>query len=328
MNILYLNTTKSDYSQDILYAGLRKRSDISLYEYPFNKYYHLPIKKYPRNLGYRSGGLLKALLGAVPWGTIDVVVIAGCSPGIGDLYLKLKSRLRSGTPLVFVDGGDWEAIGGDFQRMSAGDAFERLQAARPFDLVFKREMIIGKEYPQNTRPFPFGFNLERVPRTLPQQKKYDVSFWAVESHPIRTDVLRIMEDRFDCRSNGSTMNQEFSKYKRKGAYYLQELAACRIVLNFRGAGWDTLRYWETPAVGAFMLSQQPGIVIPDNFRQGQEAVFCKDDLSDLVELCRYYLDHETERETIAKHGAEWLRKYHSEDARAAYFLGEIRKIIA
>lgn len=90
------------------------------------------------------------------------------------------------------------------------------------------------------------------------------------------------------------------EYTRKGLRYLEELKSCKIVLNFRGVGWDTLRYWETPAIGRFMITQRPRIVIPDNFRDGKEIVFCKDDLSDMIDLCQHYLENDEERETIAR----------------------------
>jgi spore maturation protein CgeB len=119
----------------------------------------------------------------------------------------------------------------------------------------------------------------------------------------------------------------FRKYARKGEKYLQELQRCKIVLNFRGVGWDTLRYWETPAVGRFMISQKPGIVIPDNFVDGTEIIFCKDDLSDLIELCEYYLQRDVERESIADNARKAARERHSDVSRAQYFLQKINKLL-
>lgn len=324
MKLLFLNTAKVDYKQDILFAGLRKRKDIDLYEYPFNKYYHLPLKKYPKNLGYKSEGLVRALFRPIPWKQLDAVIVGGCSPTIAADCLKILTRITPSAKLILVDGGDYPEIGGDFYRLGGGESYERLIAKRPFDLIFKREMIIGQHYPSSVIPFPFGFNLERLPANIKKSKKYDVTFWAVESDSVRTKALQLLSGKFDCDANGTSVNQEFSKYKRKGDFYLEEISRCKIVLNLRGAGWDTLRYWETPALGTFMISQKPGIVIPNNFRDGQEIVFCKDDLSDLVDLCQYYLDHEHEREQIATNSEAWLRKYHNEDVGAAFFLDHLR----
>lgn len=174
-------------------------------------------------------------------------------------------------------------------------------------------------------PLPMSFNLDRLPDIGPL-KKYDFSFWAVESDPVRSKALEMLENVFDCRENGTYKNQKMSKYKRKGEFYLQELAACKVVLNLRGGGWDTMRYWEVPAVGSFMLSQKPGIVIPDNFENEKEIVFVQDDLSDLLELGEYYLKHEEKRESIAKQGHQKLLACHADTKRVAYIFKKIKEM--
>ena len=325
MKLLFLNTNTTDYSQDILYAGLRKRTDITLYELPFNARYHFPMKKYPRNLGLEYGYLLKRFFQQIPWKELDGVIIGGCNPHLLQRYEALFPKLSAHTRLILVDGGDWPEIGGDFYRAGGKRIYDDFRKRYPFHFVFKREMVLNLDYPENTFPFPFGFNLQRVPKGISHTKKYDVSFWAVQSSPIRTVALELLENQFDCKANGTVVNQVFADYKRKGDNYLRELAACKVVINIRGVGWDTLRYWETPALGTFLISQPPHIHIPHNFIDKEEMVFCKHDLSDLVELCTYYLLHEEERERIAKNGEKKLRQYHSEACRAAYFLQAIKK---
>ena len=141
--------------------------------------------------------------------------------------------------------------------------------------------------------------------------KYDVSFWAVESHEIRVNALNLLQDKFDCKANGTVRNQKFSRYKRKGDEYLRELARCKIVLNFRGGGWDTMRYWETPAIGRFMISQKPKFVIPNNFRDGKEIAFCKD----------------AKREEIAKNALEYTKKFHTDEKRVEYIFDAINGVL-
>ncbi len=323
MNILFVNTGRMDYSQDILYAGLRASTGIGLYEYPFHKQYHLPLKPYPRNLGYVKTDPVAAFFRKIPWDDIHVVVLAACNPVVLRHYEAIADRLPRGHRLVFVDGGDRPAVGGDFERLGGTEDFRKFSARYNIDLVFKREMLIGESYPENCRPFPFGFNTRRLQGLQPVEKKYDVSFWAVESDPVRTRALELLEDRFDCRENGTVRNQVFRKYKRKGAFYLEELRACRVVLNFRGSGWDTLRYWETPAVGSFMVSQRPGIVIPNDFVPGTHIAVI-DRPEEVVEVCRYYLEHPQERESMAAAAHQHLLRHHSETARARSFLAAIR----
>jgi len=323
---LFINSHSADYVQDLTYSGLIKLLGVdNVIDYHWNKKYHVPYKKYPKNLGYTPGTLLGSLMRR-PLKKIDAVVIAASKVSAFESYLEIVDQIPPGVPVVFVDGGDKPGIGQDLDVYGRPELFSAAMQKRPFDIVFKREYNLEHSYDENVYPFPMSFNLDRLP-VIPGSYKYDVSFWAVESWDIRTRALTLLEDHYDCRQNGTVRNQVFSKYKRKGLFYLQELSQCRIVLNFRGGGWDTMRYWEAPAVGAFMITQKPGILIPNNFADKSEVVYCKDDLSDLIELCDYYLNNETERERIAENGRQKLITYHADEARAQFLLEQLSKLM-
>ena len=92
----------------------------------------------------------------------------------------------------------------------------------------------------------------------------------------------------------------------------------------RGGGWDTLRYWEIPAVSSMMISQKPDIIIPHNFINEESVVFLSDDLSNVEELASYYLKNEKKRAEIANNGFNWLLKYHTDVKRAETIIKTIR----
>jgi len=331
-SVLYICSRESDYLQDLTHAGLCEiLGSANVIDWPWNRNFHIPRKKYPRNLGYRSLNLhhlgpsfLKVL--PLPWNEIRCVFVAATKPDCFQSYLDLLPEIPSHIPVVFLDGGDFPEIGGDLHRLKRPDLFDQVLQKRPFDFVFKREMLENQKYPDNTAPLPFSIPFRLMPKLSadPSNLKYDVSFWAVESDPIRTKALSLIEGQFDCRENGTTRNQVFKKYKRKGLFYLEELGRCKVILNFRGVGWDTLRYWEVFGLERFMISQRPQILIPDNFVHGKEIIFCKDDLSDLRDLCQYYLENKTARESIAKAGALKAREKHSDKARAQYILQTLK----
>lgn len=325
--ILFINSKESDYLQDLTYSGLVKVLGVeNVVDYPWNPNYHIKRRSYPRNLGYTPNSLFKSLASKFSSKDYSAVIVASAKPECFVEYLKISKNIPSSTPAIFIDGGDFSDIGGDLTRLKSPHLYKEAVSKRQFDLIFKREYLADTEYPANVVPFPFSFNFEIIRHnSFSNSLKYDVSFWAVESDPIRTAALTLLEDKFDCRENGTVRNQVFNKYKRKGLKYLEELKSCKIVLNFRGVGWDTLRYWETPAIGSFMISQRPKIVIPDNFRDGEEVVFCKDDLSDLIDLCEFYLKNEKVRETIAGNALALARACHSDVARARHLLGTIFK---
>jgi len=326
MKILFISSRSYDYLQDISYSGLIKIFGPSqLSHWPYNPKFILPFKIYPKNLGFHSSSFFSASWQTPGVENFDAIIIGACKPDAFLSYIKIANSIHPQTWVVLLDGGDREEIGGDLSRLGQNDLFEKARATRDFDLIFKREYLEGDSYSNNVKPLPFGFNFSRLP-SLPLELKYQVTFWAVESHPIRTQALQLLQSNFDCMQNGTTLSQTFKRYKRKGKFYLQELAASRIILNFRGGGWDTLRYWEIPAVGRLMISQRPGIVIPNNFEHNKHVIFCKDDLTDLTDLCAYYIKENEKREAIAKAGYCHAINYHSDLARANYILQEIGRI--
>jgi len=326
MKILYVTGHSADYVQDLTYSGLVKLLGVkNVVDYPWNQKFHVPYKDYPRNLGYTKGSFFSSIFNR-SIKNIDMVVVGASKVDCFKSYLEIIDEIPAGIPTIFIDGGDQPGIGDDIAlAYHEAELYKNVVEIRPFDYIFKREYLIDATYETNVFPFPMSFNLDRLPKKMNIPKKYDVSFWAVESWPIRTHALEILEDKFDCAQNGTMRNQVFKNYKRKGTFYLEELSACNIVLNLRGGGWDTMRYWEVPAVNTFQLSQKPGIVIPNNFEDKKNIVFCQNDLSDLEDLCTYYLKHEEQRETIAREGFAHLCEFHTDLARAKYIIDTVKK---
>lgn len=325
--ILFIASLESDYLQDSVYAGLCEILGADrVFEYSFNFYKHFNYRQYPRNLGFVKTESLSRLVRQRFFpdeiSTYDAVIVGSTKPETFEIYRDLQKKIANHTQIIFLDGGDRPEIGGDLIRLSRPDLYKQVTQARPFDHIFKREYLISDSHPANVTPLPFGINPLHFPKSnfgLSSEDMpwlHDVTFWAVESDPIRTRALTLIEDHFDCRQNGTERNQTFRKYKRKGQTYLEELRRSKITLNFRGVGWDTLRYWEVTGLNRFLISQKPQIVIPNNFREGQEIIYCQDSLSDLIDLCQHYLQNETAREKIAAAAGEWFLRYHTHRCRA------------
>lgn len=326
MKILYINRPNFDYLQDFVYTGLVKLLGAeNIIEAPWNVRFHLNHRPYPKNLGLSRGNFIASLKAQLRKDEYDAVVVASCHPETIGHYESMMEGIPPDVPRVFIDGGDWPEIAGDLDRIGGREGYDRVFARRPFDAIFKREYLLDKRYPGNVHPLPLCFNYDHLP-PLDGRFKYDVAFWAVESDPIRTRALGLLEEKFDCAQNGTVKNQVMKRYKRKGAFYLQELARCKIGLNFRGAGWDTLRFWELAGLGRFMISQKPQILIENDFTHEKNIVYCKDDLSDLIDLCEYYLQHEREREEIAKNAMAHIKAHHTDVSRAQKVLQVIAEL--
>lgn len=323
--ILFIASRQFDYLQDLTYSGLVEvAGSNNIIDLPWNKKYHLPLKEYPKNLGY-TGVAFPRLFG-FSIKDIDTVVLAGVKKDALDIYQRLLPKIKDKL-LVFIDGGDRPETGGDFDRLGVNQQYQQLIMERPFDIIFKREYFphLHGDDPR-IFPFPFSFPHHLKIRTRSEEeKKYQVSFWGQQKPAIREKALTILQNRYDCAANGTTLHQDFKTYKRKGIFYLEELAACKIVLNFRGGGWDTMRYWEAVAAGAFMISQRPQIEIPHNFIEGEHIIFCDDSLNDLVDKIDHYLPRTEERRRIAAAAKQHLEQFHLNTKRAEYFLACIHK---
>lgn len=327
MNILYINRPNFDYIQDFIYTGLISvLGKEHVIEYPWNFKYHVNHRPYPKNIGLVTGNFFSSLFSQVDFNKIDAVIVASCHPFNMQKYVEIMDKIDTNVPRIFLDGGDFPEVAGDLSRLGGEDIYQEIIKKRNFDLIFKREYLLNKPYETNVHSLPLCFNLQHLPSKQTSNYKYDVAFWAVETAPIRTKALELLENQFDCKNNGTVRNQVMSKYKRKGTFYLEELQSCKIGLNFRGGGWDTLRYWELAALGCFMISQRPQIKIDNNFIEGEEIIYCKDDLSDLIELCNYYLEHEEERKKIGLNAQKKLQQYHSNVARAKSILKKIGEL--
>ncbi len=325
MKILFLGTSEFDYLQDLTFCGLVKvLGRKNIYEYSVNPHYLLPIRKYPRNIGY--AGFDPGFFKRFYFRDVDCVIVPAAKPICFEFYESIIPKIKPSVKTIFIDGGDWPEIGGDLKRLNNNDIYQRVNDKRPFDIIFKRELLKNTRYNKNIHPLPFSINANLYSNIPILPFKYDVCFWAVESHPIRTQALHFLESHFDCLQNGTVLNQNFRKYKRKGKKYFKELIRSRILLNLRGAGWDTLRYWEILGLQRFMLSQRLDILIPNDFIEDKEIVYFKNDLSDLEDLCNFYLKNEELREQIAGRAHQKAMLYHTDVARAKYILKAIEKV--
>jgi hypothetical protein len=329
MRVLFINSYTNDYQQELIYNGLVEiLGEANVVDYPFNIHYHFKHRKYPTNLGYSPKSPINFIKSRLKY-NIDLVIIGSAKKDCFESYLNVVDKIPDHVPVVFLDGGDSPEIGGDLFWRGQKDVFDKCMSKRPFDLVFKREYYIGSKLGERVIPFPFSFNFNAVKNIElnPQNFKYDVSFWATESNIIRTNVFQLLRHKFDCNKNGSVTGKGFLSYTRRGQDYLNEIKACKIVLNFRGGGWDTLRYWEVPACGRFLISGEPRIIIPNNFTNGENIIYCKDDLSDLIDLCIFYIKNDDARESIARKSFEHLKRYHSNVARAKFLLKTTKDIL-
>jgi hypothetical protein len=102
--------------------------------------------------------------------------------------------------------------------------------------------------------------------------------------------------------------------------FLREVASARLSLDLPGNGPFTFRVPEFLGLGTCLISPRYVTALHEPLVPGVHYVAIADDLSDLLEKCRYYLAHEEERARIAKAGQEFFDRYLHCDHLASYFL--------
>lgn len=335
MPILFICSQETDYLQDLTYAGLAELlGKDQVVDFPYHWSYHKEKRffwnkknLYPKNLGFvlssenESKFSFEEIKKSIQKNNFELVILASAKPDalktLNDLFEWIK------VPWIFIDGGDWTEVGGDFRRTGGESCFNlflTLCAQKNPAAIFKREIPLG--FKKNSLfSLPFSINTSIVPACLPSDvKDKQVLFWAVESSPTRKEVFRLLKGKYDCDQNGSVSEKTFRNYSLRGENYFRALNRTKIALSFRGEGFDTLRFWEIPTAGTLLLSEKPLIEIPNCFEDKKQAVFCKNDLSDMISLIDYYLTHENEAKGIAAEGQKHLLKFHTHIRRAEYIL--------
>jgi len=262
-------------------------------------------------------------------------------------------------PLVLVDGDDGTQIRKDlFWQFRCALYFKReyqWHGGNRLKDKYKRWRKFGtdQELFSRTYPLPFSPVLDTVPSLDHETKDVDISFIGHASHRKRIRAVKILQDAPGLRFEGGVFaepstrrsklalgtipillaklqgdpyaSEDECRKKLTFADYFRLLGRSKMGLSIRGSGFDTMRYWEIVASKTLLVSEKPYIDIPNNFEHGKQAVFCRPDLSDLVDLVRNYAHDDSARRDIAEAGYRHLLEFHTCERRAEQFLDVCRK---
>jgi hypothetical protein len=175
-------------------------------------------------------------------------------------------------------------------------------------------MLLDNWYPEYANlPFPTkrigwstNFDHYWTRPEVPPKKDIDISFVGYNSHPDRARYIDHIEKRWGHLSNHIFLERRpdsFDNFVPKSQMF-DIMMRSKICLNLRGAAdrGKTLRAYEIPYVGSFMLSQRvddPGMT--EDFSELFECDYF-DGEKDLDEAIEFWLENEDEREKIAAAG--------------------------
>ncbi len=359
MKILYLCNGAPDYLADQLYVGLcRVLGSERVIDYPWKAVYHDPchrLEYLPQSPGIEYTAA--AIESMVRDGKVDLVVLSTPKAAAGPQAEALRRSVRL-PPCVLLDGEDDAEIRHELvERFRCRLYFKREyrwhpEAGLKGRLARWRAFRRQPDLVHRTYPLPFSVIPGSVTTPGNGPRSVDLSFVARASHPKRVRAWRLLQAAGDLRCETAlyahptdrqskmTMGLPRLLVKLKGdprvsmaeqggrmSYtdYHQLLGRSKMALSIRGGGFDTLRYWEIVSAKTLLVSEQPGIHIPNNFQHGIHALFCKPDLSDLLALVRTYAHDETARDTMIEAGYRHLLRFHTCERRAEYLLDLCRK---
>ncbi len=164
--------------------------------------------------------------------------------------------------------------------------------------------------------------------TQPPEKTTDICFFGYNSHP---DRLRFIDHILN-HPEWSRMRLDFLFERRPDitdvylskSEYFDRMARSKVCLNLRGAAdkGKTLRFYEIPYVGSFMLSQEPEDRQVFPFTDGLHCGFFRneDELDGWLDSSLTCLNSDEVRERIASVGHRHLMEHHTCEARARQVL--------
>ncbi len=296
--IVFITGPKIDLMQDILHEGLDEvLGPERVYCYPYKDY-----AQFQYNLGpptpqrdpHRNPVVLRRL---EEWrDSVAAVVIGSVTEDVQENWRSV-AHLFPGRPVALVNG-IWSPVPG-------------WPTSLGYTHRFSKDLLPGGA---EAGLFPLTYAAPSR-AMLPEETERDipVSFVVRNTHPLRVECARALQEAgFLVLVDADVPREQFCWILNRS----------KIAVSVPGAAWDTLRYWEIPYHGALLLSQRLPILIPDNFVDGESAVFF-DDCADMMRKIRWLLADEDRLASIAAAGKRLSWEKHTAAARARYLLDKM-----
>lgn len=229
--------------------------------------------------------------------------------GEDGLHIPYKLIEKLPSPSVYIPC--------DTHISDAGKSY-RFNRADNSDWVFwnqKRGMELYNQTetanPKKSYWLPCAVEPVAYPNTPIAMKKYDIGFVGYVTFQKRAIMLDRMFKEFPNFFFGQRLFEAAAEEYRKS----------RIVFNTAADDDVNMRCFEATATGSFLLTEWVPH-LDELFEDGKHLVTYKT-IDEAVEKAKYYLEHEEEREKIAKAGMEHTLKNHTYELRAKKVLSTI-----
>jgi glycosyltransferase involved in cell wall biosynthesis len=150
--------------------------------------------------------------------------------------------------------------------------------------------------------------------------------------PHRSDVYARF-GMFNTHSSTEIRRQAVALLERDGrfeftggtslALYMQNLrdaARARVCIDMPGNGPFCFRLVEYLAMGCCVVAPRHATLMHAELRDGEHIIYCRDDLSDLADLCMHYVENDQARETVAANAARFFDEHLHPAQMASHYL--------
>ena len=363
MKVLYVTSTRYDYTTATLVQGLNALPGIELRTTTLGNYAH--ATQVLQREDARAFGRSAALL------------ILGYNRGVDtELYWAIDNP---GAVRIFVDGGDnaemplslehARAMHAIFKReylrpdnslrnlialltrRSAGlwktarrhslmpfPSFEGFRnRTRPIDVL---RNIAARSIEHKVYPFPYGIE-DRFVGSLNPAPRFELSCMLNPQAPERADFVRRLRDlRLPAAFTEqiSIGPEDVQRLVSVGAVnpaamrpvelghnatYYEQIRDSRRCISVPGSGFDTLRFWEILAQGALLVTKRVAIEMPDTLVEGAHYLGF-DTFEELRDLLRDSYRDPARADAIRSAGHTFALRAHTTRARAVYMLSTLR----
>lgn len=102
--------------------------------------------------------------------------------------------------------------------------------------------------------------------------------------------------------------------------FLKEIAQAKVCIDLPGQGDFCFRLMNYLAIGACVVGPRPRTTLHMPLVDNEHLAYTKDDLSDLVDVCHYYLENDDPREEMCRNSRDFFERYLHRDNLTNYYL--------
>jgi hypothetical protein len=241
-----------------------------------------------------------------------IPVIVSELPQIDPVIVTFQVRTGSGTFDVAIDPWDYPDRIGAF--------------VESFPLYFKLQYLRDGYGYGNVVPGGYVEPRGQLVRFLPLLRRrrdegrfsFDVygRFSLKYAPAVRRPALELLQGQNRFRYEGGSELVLLTRF-------LRNVGRSKVCVDLPGNGPFCHRLIDYLAVGTCVVAVPHASILHVPLVDREHIAYCRPDLSDLVDLCAYYVDNDAERERLARNSRDFYDRYLSWDQLADYYLSRL-----